>query len=141
MRLSPAVLLVAALAAGWIDAVIGGGGLVLIPAMLIAFPTVAPATALGTNKLAAIWGTGAAAIAFSRVTAVPRRLAEYVAEETARRFEEPLDAGDTCLRDLDEYDHLPIAQTAQEASCPDESDPQDPATSPSDFGSTSPFSG
>ncbi|PHV65114.1 TSUP family transporter [Williamsia muralis] len=69
------LLLVAALAAGWIDAVIGGGGLVLIPAMLIAFPTVAPATALGTNKLAAIWGTGAAAIAFSRVTAVPRRLA------------------------------------------------------------------
>jgi transposase len=73
--------------------------------------------------------------------AVPRRLAEYVAEETARRFEEPLDGGDTCLRDLDEYDHLPIAQTAQEASCPDEGDPQDPAASPSDSGSTSPFSG
>jgi uncharacterized membrane protein YfcA len=70
-----ALLLVAATAAGWVDAVVGGGGLVLIPAMLIAFPTVAPATALGTNKLAAIWGTGAAAIAYARVVAIPRRLA------------------------------------------------------------------
>ncbi|OZG30469.1 hypothetical protein BH683_003925 [Williamsia sp. 1138] len=69
------LLLAAAGVAGWIDAVIGGGGLVLIPALLIAFPGAPPASALGTNKLAAIWGTGAAAITYSRVTAIPRRLA------------------------------------------------------------------
>lgn len=69
--------------------------------------------------------------------ATPRRLAEYVAEEAARRLDEPLDAGDACLRDLDEYDRLPIAHTAQEAPCPDASDPQARTTSPSDSGSTS----
>ena len=73
--------------------------------------------------------------------AAPRRLAEYVAEEAARRLDEPLDAGDTCLRDLDEYDRLPIAQTAQEAPCPHASDPQAPATSPTGSGNTSTSSG
>jgi hypothetical protein len=38
--------------------------------------------------------------------AAPRRLAEYVAEETARRLDEP-PGDDTCLRNLDEYDALP----------------------------------
>ncbi|ROZ98015.1 TSUP family transporter [Gordonia sp. OPL2] len=61
-----ALLIVAAAAAGWVDAVVGGGGLVLIPALLIAFPTIAPATALGTNKLAAVFGTASAAVAFTR---------------------------------------------------------------------------
>ncbi|MDL9948071.1 TSUP family transporter [Gordonia sp. ABSL11-1] len=61
-----ALLIVAAAAAGWVDAVVGGGGLVLIPALLIAFPTIAPATALGTNKLAAVFGTASAAIAYAR---------------------------------------------------------------------------
>lgn len=69
--------------------------------------------------------------------AAPRRLAEYVAEEAARRFEEPLGAGDTCLRDLDEYDRLPVAQTSQEDSCPDASDPQARVNSPTGSSSTS----
>ena len=73
--------------------------------------------------------------------ATPRRLAEYVAEEAARKLAEPLDAGDAFLRDLDEYDRLPTAHSAQEAPCPDASDPQAPATSPSDSGSTSKSSG
>ncbi|MYR08035.1 TSUP family transporter [Gordonia sp. SID5947] len=61
-----AVLIAAAAAAGWVDAVVGGGGLVLIPAMLIVFPGLAPATALGTNKLAAVCGTASAAVAYVR---------------------------------------------------------------------------
>jgi transposase len=73
--------------------------------------------------------------------AAPRRLAEYVAEETARRFDEPVDAADTCLRDLDEYDRLPVVPivvpTVEEAPCPDASNPQAPATSPSGSTSTS----
>ena len=52
------LLLVASIAAGWVDAVIGGGGLVLIPMILIGVPEFSSAQALGTNKFAAVWGTG-----------------------------------------------------------------------------------
>lgn len=69
--------------------------------------------------------------------AAPRQLAEYVAEETARKLEEPLDAGDTFLRDLDEYDRLPTAPNAQETSCPDANETPGPASSPTDSGNTS----
>ena len=69
-------LLVLAAAAGWVDAVVGGGGLVMIPALLIGFPNLAPATALGTNKLAAVVGTASAAVAYSRRVSLDfRRLA------------------------------------------------------------------
>lgn len=61
-----AVLLTAAAAAGWVDAVVGGGGLIVLPALLVVAPSLAPQTALGTNKLTAIAGTSAAAITFAR---------------------------------------------------------------------------
>ena len=67
-----AMLLGAAGFAGWIDAVVGGGGLVLIPVLLLAMPGIAPATALGTNKFTAVWGTLSAAFTFLRRTDVPR---------------------------------------------------------------------
>jgi uncharacterized membrane protein YfcA len=63
-------LLVAAAAAGWVDAVVGGGGLLLLPALLIAAPGMPLATALGTNKLAAIAGTGTAAVTYARRTTI-----------------------------------------------------------------------
>ncbi|MFE5792948.1 TSUP family transporter [Streptomyces sp. NPDC056503] len=69
------VLLVAATAAGWVDAVVGGGGLILIPALLTAFPGLPPATALGTNKLTAITGTTVAAVTYARRTRLDRSLA------------------------------------------------------------------
>jgi len=53
--------------------------------------------------------------------ASPRRLAEYVEEDTARKYNEPPGSGDTCLRDLDEYDRLPVTTSAKEPLCPDES--------------------
>lgn len=56
-----AVLIAGAAAAGWVDAVIGGGGLVLIPLLLAVVPGLAPATALGTNKLVGVSGTASAA--------------------------------------------------------------------------------
>ena len=43
--------------AGFVDAIVGGGGLILVPAMFAAFPHAAPATLFGTNKSAAVWGT------------------------------------------------------------------------------------
>ncbi|MGA4842060.1 sulfite exporter TauE/SafE family protein [Streptomyces sp. G45] len=62
-----ALLCLAALAAGWIDAVVGGGGLLLLPALLLGLPPGTPAaTALGTNKAVAIVGTTGAAVTYVR---------------------------------------------------------------------------
>ncbi|MFG2605620.1 sulfite exporter TauE/SafE family protein [Streptomyces sp. NPDC048514] len=62
-----ALLCLAALAAGWIDAVVGGGGLLLLPALLLGLPASTPAAyALGTNKAIAICGTGGAAVTYAR---------------------------------------------------------------------------
>ncbi|WP_408630792.1 sulfite exporter TauE/SafE family protein [Micromonospora coxensis] len=66
--LSLTTLLAAAAMAGWVDAVVGGGGLLLLPALLVAAPGVPVATALGTNKLAAIAGTSTAAVTYARRT-------------------------------------------------------------------------
>lgn len=61
----------AAFCAGFVDAVVGGGGLIQIPALFAAFPSVAPATLFGTNKLASIVGTSSAALQYSRRVAIP----------------------------------------------------------------------
>ncbi len=66
-------LIPVAVAAGWIDAVVGGGGLLSIPALLVVLPSVPTATLLGTNKLVAITGTTSAAITYTRRTPVDWR--------------------------------------------------------------------
>lgn len=65
-------LLLAATAAGWVDAVVGGGGVLLIPVLLLTFPQYPPATALGTNKIAAVMGTATAAYMYQRRTRLDR---------------------------------------------------------------------
>lgn len=57
---------VAAFMAGLIDAVVGGGGLVQIPALFTALPSALPASLLGTNKLASVIGTASAAVQYAR---------------------------------------------------------------------------
>jgi uncharacterized protein len=80
-----ALLGVAAFLAGLVDAVVGGGGLIQIPAMFSVFQKEIPATLLGTNKLASVFGTGAAALNYARrvevawSTAAPAALAAFVA--------------------------------------------------------------
>lgn len=77
MDLAPEIigLLIAGSAfAGFIDAVVGGGGLIMIPLLLLAAPGLPDATALGTNKLTSISGTGSAAISMLRRVSVDRRL-------------------------------------------------------------------
>jgi uncharacterized protein len=55
--------------AGFVDAIVGGGGLVLLPALFAVYPTAPPATLMGSNKAAAIWGTAWAARQYAqRVT-------------------------------------------------------------------------
>lgn len=61
----------AALAAGFVDSIVGGGGLILVPALFSAFPTTPPATLFGTNKGGAIWGTSAAMVSFLRRVRIP----------------------------------------------------------------------
>jgi uncharacterized membrane protein YfcA len=65
------LLLVAALFAGFVDAVAGGGGLIQVPSLLMALPAESPATVFGTNKLASIFGTGNAALRYARRMALP----------------------------------------------------------------------
>ncbi|KAF3996956.1 sulfite exporter TauE/SafE family protein [Glaciimonas immobilis] len=60
------LLAAAGFLAGLIDAVVGGGGLIQIPALFSMLPTTVPATVLGTNKLAGIFGTTAAAVNYGR---------------------------------------------------------------------------
>jgi uncharacterized membrane protein YfcA len=56
----------ASLMAGFIDSVVGGGGLILVPALFGVFPQAAPATLFGTNKGASIWGTAWATAQYAR---------------------------------------------------------------------------
>ena len=56
----------ASLLAGFIDSIVGGGGLILVPALFSVFPTAHPATLFGTNKSASVWGTGMAAWQYSK---------------------------------------------------------------------------
>ena len=60
------IVAVAAALAGFVDAIVGGGGLVLVPALFAVYPTAPPATLLGTNKGGAVWGTAWATWQFAK---------------------------------------------------------------------------
>nr|WP_319564354.1 TSUP family transporter [uncultured Rhodoferax sp.] len=60
------IVSVASLFAGFVDSIVGGGGLILVPALFAVFPTAHPATLFGTNKGASIWGTGMATWQYSQ---------------------------------------------------------------------------
>jgi uncharacterized membrane protein YfcA len=60
-----ALLVAASFLAGFVDAVAGGGGMILLPALMLGLPADLPIpTLLGTNKFAAATGTSAAAFQF-----------------------------------------------------------------------------
>ncbi|WP_324807117.1 TSUP family transporter [Sphingomonas sp. LY29] len=59
-----AVLTAVAVLTGFIDAIAGGGGLIMMPALL--FAGVPPVNALATNKLQSMFGTAMAAFAYAR---------------------------------------------------------------------------
>lgn len=68
-----ALLVLAALAAGFVDAVVGGGGLIQLPAMLIGLPGASVVQIAATNKLASFCGTSiSAATYFRRIRPDPR---------------------------------------------------------------------
>ena len=65
------VVTLASLMGGFIDSIVGGGGLVLVPVLFATFPNAPPATLFGTNKGASFWGTAAATWQFSRKVDMP----------------------------------------------------------------------
>jgi hypothetical protein len=66
-------LAAAALFAGFIDAIAGGGGLVTVPALLVATPD--PTLALGTNKGQSVFGSLSALVSYARSGHLDRRRA------------------------------------------------------------------
>jgi uncharacterized protein len=67
------ILLLAAGFAGFVDAVVGGGGLIQIPALFSVLPRELPATIFGTNKLSAVFGTMNAAWRYAARVRMPWR--------------------------------------------------------------------
>lgn len=68
-----------AFCAGAIDAAVGGGGLIQIPALMGALPNYATATVFGTNKLASICGTASAAFSYLRQVKLQWKLLAVIA--------------------------------------------------------------
>jgi uncharacterized protein len=66
-----ALLIVAAFAAGFVDSIAGGGGLITVPVLILAGAD--PVTALATNKLQGLFGAGSAALNYSRAGHVSLR--------------------------------------------------------------------
>lgn len=66
-----ALLVLAAFCAGFVDSIAGGGGLITIPALLLAGAP--PVTALATNKVQGVFGAASAAVHYARAGQVDLR--------------------------------------------------------------------
>ncbi len=64
------LLALAAFFAGFVDSIVGGGGLIQVPALFSFMSGTAPATLLGTNKMAGIWGTTVAATRYMKTVSL-----------------------------------------------------------------------
>ncbi len=60
------LLALAGLSAGFVDAVVGGGGLIQLPALVIGLPGASPVQVLATNKLGSVCGTTASSLTYYR---------------------------------------------------------------------------
>ncbi|MSP67363.1 MAG: sulfite exporter TauE/SafE family protein [Alphaproteobacteria bacterium] len=69
------ILAAAAFLAGVVDAVVGGGGMVQLPALFTTLPEASPAALFGTNKLASAVGTSGAAWRYARNISMPWHIA------------------------------------------------------------------
>ncbi len=61
-----ALLGLAGLLAGWVDAVVGGGGLIQLPALVVGLPGATPVQILATNKLGSVMGTSVSSLTYYR---------------------------------------------------------------------------
>ena len=60
------VLILCSTAAGFIDSIVGGGGLIQLPATFILFPKSPLPTLFGTNKIASLMGTASSAAQYAK---------------------------------------------------------------------------
>ncbi|MFL5783611.1 MAG: sulfite exporter TauE/SafE family protein [Bacteriovoracaceae bacterium] len=60
------ILCLASFSAGFVDSIVGGGGLIQLPALILALPGVPLVTVLGTNKMVSVTGTAISSWRFSR---------------------------------------------------------------------------
>ncbi|SNX29350.1 hypothetical protein SAMN06295945_1721 [Polynucleobacter meluiroseus] len=68
------MLLICALMAGLIDSVIGGGGMIQVPALFAFVPGFPAATLMSVNKMASIVGTTGSALQYTRANRSPWKL-------------------------------------------------------------------
>jgi hypothetical protein len=68
------LVLCAAFCAGFVDAIVGGGGLIQLPALLAGYPAAAPPVLLGTNKVGSICGATGAVMRYLCVVRIPWRV-------------------------------------------------------------------
>jgi uncharacterized protein len=73
----------AALLAGFVDSIVGGGGLVQVPALFILFPHFSVSQVIGTNRFASFVGTSVAGYQYARKVEVPWRVVFITAVGTA----------------------------------------------------------
>lgn len=84
------------LLAGFIDAVVGGGGLIQFPALMIAYPKTPIPTVFGTNKIAGLAGTSIAAVQYAKrikfnwklllITAISSFMASFIGAKLVSRL-------------------------------------------------------
>lgn len=67
------LIILASALAGFVDSIVGGGGLILVPALFSAYPNALPASLLGNNKAASVWGTAFASWAYIKKVELPVR--------------------------------------------------------------------
>lgn len=73
------IVCMAAFTAGFIDAIVGGGGLVQTPVMLITFPQAPVASLLGTVKIPSFCGTAVSAWQYSKRVSLRWQLVAFIA--------------------------------------------------------------
>jgi uncharacterized protein len=69
-----ALILAGAFAAGFVDAIVGGGGLITTPMLLLALPGAPIAEVLATTKCASLAGTAGASASYARKVEIPWRI-------------------------------------------------------------------
>ena len=76
---STIVVCVAALCAGFIDAIVGGGGLVQTPVLFMAFPNLPVANLLGTTKIPSFSGTAVSLYQYAKRVSIEWKMILWVA--------------------------------------------------------------
>ncbi len=77
MDFSLVLLCMFAFLAGLVDSIVGGGGLVQIPAFFILYPQLSVSNIISTNRLASAAGTSVAAWNYARTMKIPWRTVFY----------------------------------------------------------------